>query len=230
MLEALKEQVYQANLDLVKHHLVIFTWGNVSALDETGQYLVIKPSGVEYDKMTSEDMVVTDLDGNVIEGHLKPSSDLMTHCEIYKNFQGVRGVVHTHSKNATAFAQANQDILALGTTHGDYFYGTIPCTRKMSTEEIQGKYEKETGKVIVETFQTRQYNPLQIPACLVASHGPFVWGKDANEAVYNSVVLEQLADMAIRTFSLQETKQAMQQELLDKHYLRKHGEKAYYGQ
>lgn len=232
MLEKLKQEVFEANLLLPKHGLVIFTWGNVSGIDREKGLVVIKPSGVEYDVMKSEDMVVTDLDGNVVEGNLKPSSDLMTHLEFYKNFPNIGGVVHTHSINAVAFAQAGKDIPALGTTHGDYFYGNIPCTRKMSKEEIAGEYELNTGKVIVEEFNNRKIDPDQMPAVLVHSHGPFTWGKDPFDAVHNSVVLEALSEMAIKTFSIAKNGdvESMQQELLDKHFLRKHGPGAYYGQ
>lgn len=232
MLEKLKQEVFEANLLLPKHGLVIFTWGNVSGIDREKGLVVIKPSGVEYDVMKAEDMVVTDLDGNVVEGKLKPSSDLMTHLEFYKNFPNIGGVVHTHSINAVAFAQAGKDIPALGTTHGDYFYGPIPCTRKMSKEEIAGEYELNTGKVIVEEFNNRKIDPDQMPAVLVHSHGPFTWGKDPFDAVHNSVVLEALSEMAIKTFSIAKNSdvESMQQELLDKHFLRKHGPGAYYGQ
>lgn len=232
MLEKLKQEVFEANLLLPKHGLVIFTWGNVSGIDREKGLVVIKPSGVEYDSMKAEDMVVTDLEGNVVEGKLKPSSDLMTHLEFYKNFPNIGGVVHTHSINAVAFAQAGKDIPALGTTHGDYFYGNIPCTRRMTPEEIAGEYELNTGKVIVEEFKNRKVDPDQMPAVLVNSHGPFTWGKDPFDAVHNSVVLEALSEMAIKTFSIAKNSnvEPMQQELLDKHFLRKHGPGAYYGQ
>lgn len=232
MLEKLKQEVFEANLLLPKHGLVIFTWGNVSGIDREKGLVVIKPSGVEYDSMKAEDMVVTDLEGNVVEGKLKPSSDLMTHLEFYKNFPNIGGVVHTHSINAVAFAQAGKDIPALGTTHGDYFYGDIPCTRRMTPEEIAGEYELNTGKVIVEEFKNRKIDPDQMPAVLVNSHGPFTWGKDPFDAVHNSVVLEALSEMAIKTFSIAKNSnvESMQQELLDKHFLRKHGPGAYYGQ
>lgn len=230
MLEQLKKDVYEANLLLPKYGLVVFTWGNVSAIDREKGLVVIKPSGVEYDAMKPEDMVVTDLDGKVVEGKLKPSSDLMTHLEFYKNFKDIGGVVHTHSINAVSFAQAGEDIPALGTTHGDYFYGSIPCTRKMTPEEIGGEYELNTGKVIVEEFKKRNIDPNQMPAVLVHSHGPFTWGKDAFDAVHNSVVLDVLAEMALKTYTINRNVESMQQELLDKHYLRKHGPGAYYGQ
>lgn len=231
MLEALKEKVLKANLELPKHKLVTFTWGNVSEVDREKNVVVIKPSGVEYDEMTADDMVVVDLfTGEVVEGKLKPSSDTPTHLELYRKFPNIGGIVHTHSRHATAWAQAGEDIPALGTTHGDYFYGAIPCTRKMTTEEIAGEYELETGKVIVETFQKREIDPDQVPAVVVHSHGPFVWGKDANEAVHNSVVLEELAYMDFVSTQIRPNVPTMQQELLDKHYLRKHGKNAYYGQ
>ena len=229
MLEALKEQVWKANLQLPAHGLVVFTWGNVSGIDRESGLFVIKPSGVEYDKLRPEDMVVMDLNGNKVEGELNPSSDTPTHLELYCNFPEIGGIVHTHSRWATIWAQSGRDIPAYGTTHGDYFYGAIPCTRAMTPDEIHGEYELETGKVIVETFQDKK--PSDIPAVLVKSHGPFTWGKDCFEAVHNSVVLEELAMMAWHTentFGVQ--MQLMQQELLDKHYLRKHGANAYYGQ
>ena len=189
MLEELKEKVLQANLLLPKHDLVTFTWGNVSEIDRASGLIVIKPSGVDYDGMKAEDMVVLDLDGKVVEGHYKPSSDTPTHIALYKAFEGIGGVVHTHSRWATSFAQAGSGITAYGTTQGDTFYGEIPCTRKMTPEEIGGEYELETGNVIIETFNKRGIDPVQVPAVLVNSHGPFTWGKDANDAVHNSVVL-----------------------------------------
>lgn len=230
MLEQLKEQVLQANLLLPKHGLVTFTWGNVSGIDRESGLVVIKPSGVEYDGMQAADMVVVDSDGNVVEGHYKPSSDTPSHLELYKAFAGIGGVVHTHSRWATSFAQAGRGIPAFGTTQGDYFYGEIPCTRKMTAAEIGGEYEKETGTVMIETFVKRGIDPLQVPAVLVNSHGPFAWGKDALEAVHNAVVLEEVAFMALQALTLNPELQPMQQELLDKHYLRKHGAGAYYGQ
>jgi len=228
MLEALKTKVLEANLALVKHNLVTFTWGNVSGIDREKKLVVIKPSGVEYDTMTVDDMVVVDLEGNVIEGKWKPSSDTPTHLALYKAFETIGGIVHTHSRWATSWAQAGRGIPAYGTTHGDYFYGEIPCARKMTIEEIEGDYEKETGKVIVETFDGRSAD--DIPAVLVYSHGPFTWGTDPENAVHNAVVLEELAFMAAQTETLHPNVTKMQQELLDKHYLRKHGKNAYYGQ
>jgi len=229
MLEQLKEQVFQANLLLPKHGLITFTWGNVSGIDREQGLVVIKPSGVSYDVMKTDDMVVVDLKtGKTVEGSLKPSSDTPTHLELYKAFPNIGGVVHTHSRWATTFAQAGRGIMALGTTQGDYFYGEIPCTRKMTKAEIEGEYEKETGTVIIETFQGK--DPDAIPAVLVHSHGPFTWGVDAVDAVHNAVVLEEVAFMNFHTMMLEPNIPSMQQELLDKHYLRKHGANAYYGQ
>ena len=228
MLEALKTKVLEANLALVKHNLVTFTWGNVSGIDREKNLVVIKPSGVEYDTMTVDDMVVVDLEGNVIEGKWKPSSDTPTHLALYKAFDNIGGIVHTHSRWATSWVQAGRGIPAYGTTHGDYFYGEIPCTRQMTAAEIGGEYEKETGKVIVETIGGRSAD--DIPAALVYSHGPFAWGTDPENAVHNAVVLEELAFMAAQTEILNPNVTQMQQELLDKHYLRKHGKNAYYGQ
>jgi len=229
MLEQLKEQVFQANLLLPKHGLITFTWGNVSGIDREQGLVVIKPSGVSYDVMKADDMVVVELKtGKVVEGKLKPSSDTPTHLELYKAFPNIGGVVHTHSRWATTFAQAGRGIMALGTTQGDYFYGEIPCTRKMTKVEIAGEYEKETGVVIKETFQGK--DPDAIPAVLVHSHGPFTWGKDAMDAVHNAVVLDEVAFMNFHTMMLEPNIPPMQQELLDKHYLRKHGKNAYYGQ
>jgi L-ribulose-5-phosphate 4-epimerase len=227
MLEQLKKEVFDANLLLPKYNLITFTWGNASAVDRASGLVVIKPSGVDYDVMTAEDMVVVDLDGNVVEGKLNPSSDTPTHLELYRNFLNIGGIVHTHSRWATIWSQAGKNIKAYGTTHGDYFYGSIPCTRRMTPEEIGGLYELNTGRVIVETF--KGINPDHMPAVLVNSHGPFAWGKNAHEAVHNAVVLEELAVMAFYTESLGNTSE-MQKELLDKHFLRKHGENAYYGQ
>jgi len=228
MLKDLKEQVWKANMDLPKYGLVTFTWGNVSGIDRDRGLVVIKPSGVPYPELKPEHMVVLDLEGNKVEGDLKPSSDTPTHLVLYNNFKEIGGVVHTHSSWATSFAQAGRGIPALGTTHGDYFYGEIPCTRKMTKEEIEGDYEKETGNVIVETFAN--LNPIEIPGVLVNMHGPFSWGKDAADAVHNAVVLEEVAKMALRTFVLNPNIGPMDQNLLDKHFLRKHGANAYYGQ
>ncbi len=229
MLEKLKQDVYKANMLLPQNNLVIFTWGNVSAFDRNTGYVVIKPSGVEYDKMTSEDMVVLDLNGNIIEGNLNPSSDTPTHLELYRKFSNIGGIVHTHSKWATIWAQTGKGIKPYGTTHADYFYGEIPCTRNMTENEIKSSYELNTGKVIAETFEN--INPIQMPAVLVKSHGPFTWGKDAFEAVHNSIVLENIAMMAWHTDMLTDGRvKEMDKALLDKHYLRKHGKSAYYGQ
>lgn len=228
MLEELKKQVLEANLLLPKYGLVTFTWGNVSGIDRETGLVVIKPSGVPYDGMTIKDMVVVDLDGKVFEGKWKPSSDTLTHVELYKAFPKCGGIVHTHSRWATTFAQAGRGIPAMGTTQADYFYGEIPCTRPMTDAEIRGEYEKETGKVIVETFADR--DPAAIPGVLVYSHGPFAWGTDAMNAVHNAVVMEEVAFMDWHAMILNPTLGLMQQTLLDKHYLRKHGKNAYYGQ
>lgn len=229
MLEELKEQVCKANLELPKYGLVTFTWGNVSGVDREKGLMVIKPSGIDYDGMTPDDMVVVSLaTGEKVEGKWKPSSDTATHVVLYNAFPNIGGVVHTHSRWATSFAQAGKGIPAYGTTHGDYYYGEIPCTRRMTSEEITGDYELETGNVIIETFEGKGAD--DIPAVLVHSHGPFAWGKDAHNAVHNAVVLEELAFMAFHTTALTPEIGPMQQELLDKHYLRKHGKNAYYGQ
>ena len=228
MLENLKVQVLQANLLLPEYNLVTFTWGNVSGIDREKGLVVIKPSGVSYDSMTKDDMVVVDLDGNVVEGKWRPSSDTPTHLALYKAYPNMGGIVHTHSRWATTFAQAGMSIPAMGTTQGDYFYGDIPCTRPMTEKEIKGEYEKETGNVIIETFTGK--DPMEIPAVVVYSHGPFTWGKDAMEAVHNAVVLEEVAFMDWHAMMINPNQGRMQQELLDKHYLRKHGANAYYGQ
>jgi L-ribulose-5-phosphate 4-epimerase len=229
MLEGLKELVCRANLLLPKHGLVTFTWGNVSGIDREQGLVVIKPSGVSYDEMKPEDMVIVEAEtGKTVEGSLKPSSDTPTHLELYKAFPNIGGIVHTHSRWTTIFAQTGRGLMALGTTHGDYFYGEIPCTRKMTKVEIEGEYEKETGLVIRETLQGK--DPDAIPAVLVYSHGPFAWGTDPMDAVHNAVVLEEVAFMNFHTMMLEPGIPPMQQELLDKHYLRKHGANAYYGQ
>lgn len=229
MLEQLKKEVFEANLLLPKYNLVTFTWGNVSGVDREKNLMVIKPSGVEYDTMKPWDMVVVDLKtGKKVEGDLNPSSDTDTHVALYNAFPNIKGIVHTHSRWATVFAQSGRGIPALGTTHGDYFYGEIPCTRKMTPEEIGGKYELETGNVIIETFKDK--SPDDIPSVLVHSHGPFCWGTDPMNAVHNAVVLEELAFMAWHNLMMNPDIPPMQQELLDKHYLRKHGANAYYGQ
>ncbi|KFK97623.1 MULTISPECIES: L-ribulose-5-phosphate 4-epimerase [unclassified Serratia (in: enterobacteria)] len=230
MLSELKQQVLAANLSLPGYGLVTFTWGNVSAIDRQRGLVVIKPSGIAYEEMTLDDLVVVDLDGVVQEGRRKPSSDTDTHLALYRAFPHIGGVVHTHSRNATIWAQAGQPIPALGTTHADYFYGDIPCTRPMSEAEIAGDYERETGNVIVEAFQLADRDPLQVPGVLVYSHGPFAWGKTAADAVHNAVVMEEVAAMAMATRQLAPAATAMQPVLLDKHFLRKHGKNAYYGQ
>ena len=231
MLEELKKQVCEANLLLPEYGMVTFTWGNVSGIDREQGLMVIKPSGVEYNDMKPEDMVVVSLEtGEQVEGQYKPSSDTDTHLALYKAFPALGGIVHTHSRWATSFAQAGRDVPALGTTQGDYFYGDIPCTRRMTPEEIGGRYELETGNVIVETFRTRRIDPDQVPAALVCSHGPFAWGTDPLNAVHNAVVLEEVAFMAFHAMALNPDLPPMQRELLDKHYLRKHGPGAYYGQ
>ena len=227
MLELLKETVYQANLDLEKHGLVIFTWGNASAIDRTTNLVVIKPSGVSYDEMKAEHMVVVDLDGNVVEGDFKPSSDTATHLALYKAFPNIGGVVHTHSTYATAWAQAGRDIPNIGTTHADYFSDAIPCTRDMTQQEVESEYEKETGTVIIERFQ--DLNPDFIPGVLVKNHGPFSWGKNAHDAVHNAVVMEQVAKMAFIAYGVNPDL-TMNEHLIKKHFYRKHGPKAYYGQ
>lgn len=229
MLEQLKQEVLEANLLLPKYGLVVFTWGNVSGIDRESGMMVIKPSGVSYEGMTAADMVVVHLKtGEVVEGRLNPSSDTPTHLELYRAFPEIGGIVHTHSRWATSFAQAGMGVVPMGTTQGDYFYGEIPCTRAMTPEEIAGEYEKETGTVIIETF--KDVDPMSVPAVLVKSHGPFAWGKDPHDAVHNSVVLEEVAFMNYHAMSMNLSAGRMQQELLDKHYLRKHGENAYYGQ
>ena len=228
MLETLKQEVFEANLLLQKYNLVLFTWGNVSAFDKNSGLLVIKPSGVAYEAMKPEDMVVLDLDGKVTEGKLNPSSDTPTHIEIYRNFPEVRGITHTHSKWATVWAQTGMGIPALGTTHADYFYGEVPCTRELRPSEIEEAYERNTGKVIVETFAGR--DPKSMHAVLVASHGPFTWGKNARDSVENAVVLEEIAEIAYASATLRPGLASMPQALLNKHYLRKHGKNAYYGQ
>ena len=227
MLEQLKEKVCKANLDLVKHGLVIFTWGNVSAIDRESGLVVIKPSGVSYDNMKPSDMVVVDLDGNIVEGDLRPSSDTPTHLVLYKAFREIGGVVHTHSTYATAWAQAGKGIPNIGTTHADYFHDAIPCTADMTKEEVQGAYELETGNVIVKRFEG--INPVHTPGVLVKNHGPFSWGKDADEAVHNAVVMEQVAKMAFIAFSVN-PELTMNPLLVEKHFSRKHGPDAYYGQ
>ena len=231
MLKELREKVYEANMDLPKHGLVVFTWGNASEFDRESGLFVIKPSGVDYDKLSPESMVVCDLDGKVVEGDLNPSSDTPTHASLYREWgDKIGGVVHTHSAWAVSWAQAGRDIPAYGTTHADYFYGPIPCMRGLTEEEIEEAYELNTGKVIVEGFAERDIDPVAVPAVLVRNHGPFTWGKDADAAVYHAVVLDEVAKMAARTEMLQDGVAPAPQYLQDKHYLRKHGPNAYYGQ
>lgn len=230
MLEKLKRQVCDANLELVRRGVVIYTWGNVSGIDRASGLIVIKPSGVDYDGMKPEDMVVVDINtGCVIEGRYKPSSDTATHLELYRSFSNIGGITHTHSINAVAFSQAGMDIPALGTTHADYFYGGIPCTRELNQQEVQECYEENTGKVIVECIRERGINPLAVPGIVVKNHGPFSWGKDALTSVYHAVVMDTVAEMNLKTLLLN-PKASMPQYVLDKHYLRKHGPNAYYGQ
>ena len=229
MLEQLKQDVFENNLKLVKHGLVTLTWGNVSGIDRESGLLVIKPSGVSYETMTADDMVVVDLNGNKVEGRYNPSSDTPTHIELYRKYPEIGGIVHTHSRWATIFAQCGHDIPALGTTHADTFYGPVPCTRRMTPEEIGGEYEAETGKVIIDTFETRGISVSDVPAVVVFSHGPFTWGKNASKAVENAIVLEEVSMMAWHTKAANPDAW-MQQELSDKHYFRKHGANAYYGQ
>lgn len=230
MLENLKELVCKANLELVAQGVVIYTWGNVSGISDDRKYMVIKPSGVEYNGMMPEDMVVVDIEtGNKVEGRWKPSSDTATHMEIYRRYKDIRGIVHTHSVNAVAFAQAGLAIPALGTTHADYFYGDIPCTRELTENEVIEAYEVNTGKVIIETIEQLAYDPMSIPGIVVKSHGPFAWGESPANAVYNAVVLEKVAEMDLKTLLLN-PKSSMAQYVLDKHYMRKHGPNAYYGQ
>lgn len=229
MYQALKQRVLEANLKLPTYGLVTFTWGNVSEIDRERGVIAIKPSGVEYDDMKVDDIVVVDLDGNIVEGRLKPSSDTATHIELYKAFFELGGVVHTHSNKATVWAQAAADIPALGTTHADYFYGDIPCTRALYPREIQVDYERNTGLVIIEEFRRRKIEPMSVPSVVVSGHGPFSWGENAMDAVHHAVVLEEVADMALSTRIINSGIK-IQQELSDKHYLRKHGANAYYGQ
>lgn len=228
MLENLKEKVYRANMELVEKKLVIYTWGNASGIDREKDLVVIKPSGIKYEALNPEDLVVTDIQGNIVEGHYNPSSDLHTHLELYKNFESIGGVVHTHALWSTAWAQAGINLPCLGTTHADHFLGEIPCTRKLSENEIVGDYVRNTGKVIVETFRNNDYQSL--PGILVNNHGPFTWGEDAIEAAKNAVVLEEIAKINYSTLTLNPNIREINQVLLEKHYFRKHGKNAYYGQ
>lgn len=229
-MDKLIKETLQANLDLPKHQLVVFTWGNVSAIDRERGLMIIKPSGVPYDQLEERHMVIVDLDGKVIGGTYKPSSDTATHLELYRCFPTLGGIVHTHSRWATAWAQANLDLPAFGTTHADYFYGDVPCTRLLTPAEIETDYELNTGRVIIETFEKRSLDPAAVPAVLVAGHGPFAWGTSATDAVHNAVVLEECAMMSLHTRMLNPARPSIDQVLLDKHYLRKHGKNAYYGQ
>ena len=230
MLEELKKEVCAANLELVRRGVVIYTWGNVSGIDREKGLVVIKPSGVDYAGMTPEDMVVLDLaTGSTVEGKWRPSSDTPTHLELYRKYKSIGGITHTHSVNAVSFAQAGMDIPALGTTHADYFWGAVPCTRALSQEEVAGGYEANTGKVIIETIEARKKDPLAVPGIIVKNHGPFTWGKNAGESVYHAVVLETVAEMALKSLMLNRNS-TLDQYVLDKHYERKHGPNAYYGQ
>ena len=231
MLETLKQQVYEANMELPRRGLVTYTWGNVSGIDRASGLMVIKPSGVEYEELTIDKMVVVDLQtGTIVEGSLNPSSDTKTHLELYKAFPALGGIVHTHSPFAVAWAQAGRDIPCYGTTHADYFYGPVPCARHLTAAELEEDYEKNTGKVIIETFQNRNIDPVAVPAVICHSHGPFTWGKDAAQAVYHAVVLEEVAKMALFTRQIDPAAAPAPQYMQDKHYLRKHGPNAYYGQ
>lgn len=230
MLEQLKKEVYEANMDLPKYGLVTFTWGNVSGIDRETGYFVIKPSGVDYDKLTPDDMVVMDLDGNRIEGKYKPSSDTATHIELYKKYQEIGGIVHTHSRMAVSWASTGRSIPNYNTTHSDYFYGDIICARSLTKEEIEGEYEKNTGLVIIETLEEFKVNPMHNPGILCTNHGPFTWGKNAHEAVHNSVVLEEVAVMAYQSEVLKADVKPAPNYIVNKHFMRKHGPNAYYGQ
>ncbi|MFR5855547.1 MAG: L-ribulose-5-phosphate 4-epimerase [Lachnospiraceae bacterium] len=230
MLKKLKHAVYEANMELPRRGLVTYTWGNVSGIDRERGLVVIKPSGVSYDELTPDDLVVLDLDGKVVDGKLNPSSDTKTHLELYKAFPEIGGIVHTHSPYAVGWAQAGRDIPAYGTTHADYFYGPVPCCRSLTEQEVEEDYERNTGLVIVETFRQRELDPVHVPGAICRNHGPFTWGKDAAQAVYHAVVLEEVAKMAVYTTQIAPDAQPAPQYVLDKHFLRKHGPNAYYGQ
>ena len=230
MLKKLKHAVYEANMELPHRGLVTYTWGNVSGIDRERGLVVIKPSGVSYDELTTDDLVVLDLDGKVVDGKLNPSSDTKTHLELYKAFPEIGGIVHTHSPYAVGWAQAGRDIPAYGTTHADYFYGPVPCCRSLTEQEVEEDYERNTGLVIVETFRQRGLDPVHVPGAICRNHGPFTWGKDAAQAVYHAVVLEEVAKMAVYTTQIAPDAQPAPQYVLDKHFLRKHGPNAYYGQ
>ena len=230
MLKKLKHAVYEANMELPRRGRVTYTWGNVSGIDRERGLVVIKPSGVSYDELTPDDLVVLDLDGKVVDGKLNPSSDTKTHLELYKAFPEIGGIVHTHSPYAVGWAQAGRDIPAYGTTHADYFYGPVPCCRSLTEQEVEEDYERNTGLVIVETFRQRELDPVHVPGAICRNHGPFTWGKDAAQAVYHAVVLEEVAKMAVYTTQIAPDAQPAPQYVLDKHFLRKHGPNAYYGQ
>ena len=230
MLEELRKAVYEANMELPRRNLVTYTWGNASGIDREKGLIVIKPSGVEYEDLTPEKLVVVDLDNNIVEGDLNPSSDTKTHVELYRAFPTLGGIVHTHSPHAVAWAQAGHDIPCYGTTHADYFYGPVPCARSLTPEEIEEDYERNTGKVIIETFRERNLDPKAVPAVICRNHGPFTWGKDAAQAVYHAVVLEEVAKMALYTVTIDPATPSAPQHIQDKHYMRKHGPNAYYGQ
>lgn len=230
MLKKLKHAVYEANMELPHRGLVTYTWGNVSGIDRERGLVVIKPSGVSYDELTPDDLVVLDLDGKVVDGKLNPSSDTKTHLELYKAFPEIGGIVHTHSPYAVGWAQAGRDIPAYGTTHADYFYGPVPCCRSLTEQEVEEDYERNTGLVIVETSRQRELDPVHVPGAICRNHGPFTWGKDAAQAVYHAVVLEEVAKMAVYTTQIAPDAQPAPQYVLDKHFLRKHGPNAYYGQ
>lgn len=230
MLKDLREAVYEANMELPRRGLVVYTWGNVSGVDRDKGLIVIKPSGVEYDELKPEDLVVVDFDNNVVEGKMNPSSDTKTHVELYKSFSGIGGIVHTHSPHAVGWAQAGRDIPCYGTTQADYFYGSVPCTRNLTREEVEGDYELNTGKVIAEVFKERNLEPLAVPGVICRCHGPFTWGKNPAQAVYHAVVLEEVAKMAMFTIRIEPRAYEAPRYVLDKHYLRKHGPNAYYGQ
>ena len=230
MLKKLKHAVYEANMELPRRGLVTYTWGNVSGIDRERGLVVIKPSGVSYDELTPDDLVVLDLDGKVVDGKLNPSSDTKTHLELYKAVPEIGGIVHTHSPYAVGWAQAGRDIPAYGTTHADYFYGPVPCCRSLTEQEVEEDYERNTGLVIVETFRQRELDPVHVPGAICRNHGPFTWGKDAAQAVYHAVVLEEVAKMAVYTTQIAPDAQPAPQYVLDKHFLRKHGPNAYYGQ
>lgn len=230
MLDSLKQAVYEANMALPRHGLVTFTWGNVSGIDRESGIMVIKPSGVDYESLTAEMMVAVDLNGKRVEGDLNPSSDTDTHIELYRAYPSIGGIVHTHSAHAVAWAQAGRDIPCYGTTHADYFYGAVPCTRSLTPDEVEEAYERNTGRVICETFDSRGLNPMHVPGVICRNHGPFTWGKNASEAVYHAVVLEEIAKMALYTLQIAPDAESAAEYIQNKHFLRKHGPNAYYGQ